>query len=337
MNHLQDISQLLSSPKRIAITTHLRPDGDAIGSSLGLWHFLQALGHKAKVVAPTDYPEFLKWLPGTSEVVIATEDLDHAKWTMEGADIIFCLDFNALQRVQDLETAVKESEAKKIMVDHHLDPAGFEDFRYWDPTASSTAELIYRMIDEMGHSKLVTAEMAECLYTGIMTDTGSFRFTSTSPAVHRIVANLMETGISVNAIYDRIMASSTVDRLRFLGHCLSERLVYKPEFKTAYITVPQDVFRKYNVKTGDTEGLVNYPLSMKNVNLGVMLTVQDNLVKLSFRSRGGVNSTLLAAEFDGGGHFYASGGRSTLSIEDTEKKLLQVLDTYRDMLQLDEL
>ncbi|MDP5171944.1 MAG: bifunctional oligoribonuclease/PAP phosphatase NrnA [Bacteroidia bacterium] len=337
MNHLTEIGELLSSPKRIAITTHLRPDGDAMGSSLGLYHYLIGQGHKVKVVAPTDYADFIKWLPGTSEVIIAPDDMDHAKWTMEGADLIFCLDFNALHRVQDLEAVVRDSEGKKILIDHHMDPDGFEDLRFWDDKASSTAELIYRLIDGLGHLDQITFDVAECLYTGIMTDTGSFRFTSTTPAVHRLVARLLETGISPTAIYDRVMSTSTLDRLKFLGHCLSERLRFLPEYKTAYLMVPQEVFKAYNVKSGDTEGLVNYALGMKGVNLGVLMTVQDNLVKMSFRSRGGVNSAELASNFSGGGHFYASGGRSNVSLEDTEKKLLELLEANKAMLMLDEL
>ncbi len=336
MNHLPEIGALLASPKRIAITTHQRPDGDAMGSSLALYHYLIARGHKVKVIAPTDYADNLKWLPGDREVIIAPDDMDHAKWTLEGADLIFCLDFNALQRLQDLEPIAKEAEGKKILIDHHLEPDGFEDFRFWDPTASSTAEMIYRLIEGLGHLDELTHDIAQCLYTGIMTDTGSFRFSSTTPAVHRLVAHLMETGINVNAIYDRIMATSTLNRLQFIGHCLQERLKYLPEYKTAYIMVPQEVFKTYHVKTGETEGLVSYALGMKDVNLGVLMTVQDQIVKLSFRSRGAVSSSEIAGHFGGGGHFYASGGKSTETLEKTEEKFLGLLHQYKDMLLSEE-
>ncbi len=337
MTHLEEIGNLISKSKRIAITTHQRPDGDALGSSLGLYHYLLGMGKKVKVVSPTAYADFLSWLPGAQDIVVAPEDMDLAKWTFEGADLIFCLDFNALHRINDLEPIVKDTDGKVVMIDHHKDPADFDDFRFVDDTASSTAEMIYRLLEGLGHLDLITHNIAECLYTGIMTDTGSFRFTSTTPDVHRLVANLMETGINVNAIYDRIMSNSTQDRLRFIGHCLLERLKVVPELKTAYIMVPKEVFKEYNIKTGDTEGLVNYALGIKDVNLGVLMTVQDNLVKFSFRSRGVVNSALLAGHFGGGGHFYASGGKSTESLEETEKTFLKLLESHKDMLLSEEI
>lgn len=332
MNHLQEIGDLLSTTKRIAITTHMRPDGDAMGSSLGLYHYLIALGHKVKVVSPTPYADYLAWMPGANDIVVGPDDMDLAQWTFEGADLIFCLDFGALHRIKDLEKMVRNADGKKIMIDHHMDPEGFDDLRYWDQTASSTAEMIFRLMDDLGHLEHLSATVAECLYTGIMTDTGSFRFSSTTPAVHRMVATMMETGINVNAIYDQIMSNSSLERLKFIGHCLTERLKVVPELKAAYMMVPKEVFKEYNVKTGETDGLVNYALGIQDVNLGVLMTVQDQIVKLSFRSRGAVNSTILAGHFGGGGHIYASGGKSELSLEETEKKFLALLEEHKDML-----
>lgn len=335
MNHVQEIKDLLSSPKRIAITTHQRPDGDAMGSSLGLFHYLTALGHKVKIVSPTPYAEYLAWMPGAKDIIVGPEDKDLAEWTFEGADAIFCLDFNALHRINEFEKPVKDSMGKKIMIDHHMDPQEFYDYQYWDDKASSTAEMIFRLMEELDHLDYLSKDVATSLYTGIMTDTGSFRFTSTTPRVHRMVARMMETGINVNEIYDNIMSNSSVDRLKFIGHCLTERLKVVPELNTAYMMVPKEVFKTYNIKTGETEGLVNYALGIRNVKLGVLMTVQDNIVKLSFRSRGQVNSAQLAGNFGGGGHFYASGGKSTGTLDETEKKLLALLEEHKDMLLAD--
>lgn len=335
MNHVQEIKDLLSSPKRIAITTHQRPDGDAMGSSLGLFHYLTALGHKVKIVSPTPYAEYLAWMPGAKDIIVGPEDKDLAEWTFEGADAIFCLDFNALHRINEFEKSVRDSIGKKIMIDHHMDPQEFYDYQYWDDKASSTAEMIFRLMEELDHLDYLSKDVATSLYTGIMTDTGSFRFTSTTPRVHRMVARMMETGINVNAIYDNIMSNSSVDRLKFIGHCLTERLKVVPELNTAYMMVPKEVFKTYNIKTGETEGLVNYALGIRGVKLGVLMTVQDNIVKLSFRSRGAVNSAQLAGNFGGGGHFYASGGKSLGTLEETEKKFLALLEDHKEMLLAD--
>ena len=325
MEHTAALKQLLSSPRRIAITMHQKADGDAIGSALGLHHYLTQLGHRSKIVSPTEYPEFLKFLPGTPQVIIGANDADAANWAFEGSDVIFCLDFNALHRINEFEKTVEESEATKVLIDHHLDPVGFEDIRFWDDQASSTAEMVYRLIDEMGDLDRINQDIATCLYTGIMTDTGSFRFNTTTPAVHRIVAQLLETGIIANHIHEEVYANNSESRLRFFGHCFSQCLHVVPEYEAAYFVVPRDVFRKYWVKTGETEGLVNYALDLKGVKLAVLLSEHEELVKLSFRSRGDVAANEFAQEFNGGGHFYAAGGRSKDSLEETEKKLLALL------------
>ena len=332
MSVIQELTSLLSSPKRIAITMHRKPDADAIGASLGLYHFLIQGGHQVSVVSPTDYPDFLKWMPGSDSVLIGPFDPDKANWIFDGADIIFCLDFNALNRLADFEQTVRDSDAMKIMIDHHMEPEGFEDLSYSDEKASSTAELIYRLITEMGQEEKVNLASAEALYAGIMTDTGSFRFTNTSPATHKTVAKLMEIGVNVNMVWENIFNTATPERLRFVGHCLSSCLHVLPELKVAYLKVDREVFRQFPIKTGDTEGLVNYALSLKGVNMGVLLTANDEIIKLSFRSRGNVSSKEFAENFGGGGHFYAAGGRSTLSMEETEKRFLELLEENKDKL-----
>lgn len=324
-NSVAKLKELLSSPKRIAITTHQKPDGDALGSSLAWYHYLKKGNHKVKIVTPTDYPEFLKWIPGNNDVLVGPADPDMAKWTFDGADLIFCLDFNSLKRINEFEAVVKDSEGMTIMIDHHLEPDGFEDLGFLDSTASSTAEMIYRLIVAMGDKDLIDKEIADALYVGVMTDTGSFRFTNTSPAVHRMVAHLMELGVDVHQAHDRIFSNASPDRIRFIGHALSNCLTIIPELNTSYIKLPREVFKQFNVKSGDTEGLVQYALGIKGINLGILMTPQDNIVKLSFRSRNDVSAAEIAKEFGGGGHFYAAGGRSKLSMEETEERLLGLL------------
>lgn len=332
MEPVEQLSSWLSTPRRIAITTHQRPDGDAMGSSLGLYHYLVKKGHRVKVVVPTDYGENLKWIPGTEDVLIGPNDVDVAKWTFDGADLIFCLDFNSLARINDLGPIVEDTEGKKIMIDHHLDPVGFEDLAYWDDTASSTAEMVYRLITELGDADMIDLPIAQALYTGVMTDTGSFRFSSTSPAVHRMIAHLLETGVETHKIHDALYSNASESRLRFLGHCFTNCLFVLPELRTAYIKVEKPVFKEFNVKAGETEGLVNYALGIKGIRLATLITTQDNIVKLSFRSRDDFAANEFAANFGGGGHFYAAGGKSTTSLEETEQKFLDLLEQYKDKL-----
>ncbi|MDX2282516.1 MAG: bifunctional oligoribonuclease/PAP phosphatase NrnA [Bacteroidia bacterium] len=332
---IRQLQEWLASPRRIAITTHQKPDADALGSSLALYLYLQARGHKVEVVSPTDFPDFLRWLPGVQHIHIGPSDPDRAAWIFEGADLIFCLDLNWLNRVNEFEKTVRNSEARKVMIDHHMEPEGFEDLSYSDEKASSTAELIYRLIHDLGDGSLITPEIAENIYTGMMTDTGSFRYTNTSPQVHRIAAHLMELGVDSHRAYENIYSNSSPERLRFIGHCLSNCLVVLPQYKTAYIKVDREVFRQFTIRTGDTEGLVNYALGIKDVNLGVLMTTQDDMVKLSFRSRNEVPAAEFAKEFGGGGHFYAAGGKSLLSLADTEKKFLDLLEAHKSYLQLD--
>ncbi|MDX2245585.1 MAG: bifunctional oligoribonuclease/PAP phosphatase NrnA [Bacteroidia bacterium] len=332
MEQIEALKSLLSRPRRIAITTHHKPDGDAIGSSLGLYHYLLKGGHKVTIVSPTEYADFLKWIPGNDKVLIGPNDPDLARWTFDGADIIFCLDFNGLSRINEFEPMVRDSYAQKVMIDHHPDPEGFENIAFLDTAASSTAELVYRIMVAMGDADKLDLPIAEALYTGVMTDTGSFRYTNTSAEVHRMVAHFIETGINVNRIHDLIFANFSAERYKFLGYCLLNCLYVLPEYKTAYIKLEKEIFRQFNVKAGDTEGLVNYAMSIKDVNLAVLITTQDDLVKMSFRSRGEVSASEFAKNFEGGGHFYAAGGKSKDSLEDTEKRFLQLLEEKKQIL-----
>ena len=332
MEFIDQLRDWLSTPKRIAITTHQKPDGDAMGSSLGLYHYLCKLNHNVKVVAPTEYADNLKWLPGTDQVVIGPRDPDQANWVFLGADLIFCLDFNHLNRINEFQDIVRESDGKKIMVDHHLEPEGFDDLRFWDASASSTAEMVYRLILELGDLDQINEDIANCLYTGLLTDTGSFKFTTTTPAVHQMAASLIGKGVSAQKVHEEIYGKSSENRLRFFGHCFSNCLKVLPEYNTAYMMVEKGVFREFNIKAGETEGLVNYALEIRGVVLGILITENEDIVKLSFRSRSGFASSEFAKNFEGGGHFYAAGGKSKTSLAETEEKLLQLLETHKEAL-----
>ncbi len=330
---IENIASELSAGKNIVITTHHKPDGDAMGSSLGLYHFLCALGHNVHVITPTDYPYFLHWMPGHPEVINFMENEAKAAELVASADWIFCTDFNNLTRINELGELVRQSKAKKAMIDHHLEPEGFEDFRYWDTTSCAAAELVYRFIAELGQLDKLNKEAATCLYTGIMTDTGSFRFASTTASVHRIIADLIELGADNSRIHELIYDTNSENRLKFLGEVLSNRMVVLKEKHTAYISIDKDLLKKYDIRTGDTEGVVNYALSIHGIKLAVLVIDRGELRKLSFRSKAEFPANEVAKKyFSGGGHRNAAGGSSMMSLEDTVAKFLEVLPEYEYLL-----
>ncbi len=333
MNTISELQEWLKQPRRIAITTHQKPDGDAMGSSLGLYHYLVSKGHKVQVVLPTNFAQNLAWIPGAASAIIGPEDPDAANWAFLGADIIFCLDFNALKRINEFGEIVKESEAYKVLIDHHLEPEDFDDIRLWDPSASSAAEMVFRMLETFGEEGSISLETATALYTGIMTDTGSFRYPNTSPRVHEIIAQLLEKGVEIGNIHHEIFGNSSENRLRFFGYCFSECLHVLPELHTAYIIVEKEAFKRFNIKSGETEGLVNYALEIKGINLGVLITENDDIVKLSFRSRGEFAANEFAKSFEGGGHHNAAGGKSKASLKETEEKFISLLKTHKEKLE----
>lgn len=330
---IENIASELSAGKNIVITTHHKPDGDAMGSSLGLYHFLCALGHNVHVITPTDYPYFLHWMPGHPEVINFMENEAKAAELVASADWIFCTDFNNLTRINELGDLVRQSKAKKAMIDHHLEPEGFEDFRYWDTTSCAAAELVYRFIADLKQLDKLNKDAATCLYTGIMTDTGSFRFASTTASVHRIIADLIELGADNSRIHELIYDTNSENRLKFLGEVLSNRMVVLKEKHTAYISIDKDLLKKYDIRTGDTEGIVNYALSIHGIKLAILVIDRGELRKLSFRSKAEFPANELAKKyFSGGGHRNAAGGSSMLSLEDTVAKFLEVLPEYEYLL-----
>jgi len=334
MLDLASLTELLDQPRKIVITTHHKPDGDAMGSSLGLYHYLIQLGHHAKVIAPTDYPDFLSWMPGNEDVIIYTEATQQSAELIAEASLIFCLDFNSLGRINEMGELVRQSSAYKVMIDHHLEPEDFDDYRHWNINACATAQLVYDFIANVLHKKeLINKDVATCLYTGILTDSASFRLPNTTSTVHRIVAELIDAGAVNWRIHELIYNSSSENRLRFLGHCLANRLEILPEFNTAIIWVTKEDLAIYDVNTGDTEGIVNYALSIASVRLAAFMVDRKDQVKLSLRSKGEFPANDICKRyFEGGGHRNAAGGQSADTLEGTINKFKSILPEYKKLL-----
>ena len=334
MLDLASLTELLAQPQKIVITTHHKPDGDAMGSSLGLWNYLVQLGHHATVIAPTDYPDFLTWMPGNEEVMIYTEHTEEAAVLIADANIIFCLDFNNLSRINQMGELVGASSAYKVMIDHHLEPQDFDDYRYWDIKACATAQLVYTFIaNELGRKDLIDKDVATCLYTGILTDSASFRLPNTTSDVHRIVAELIDCGAVNWRIHELIYNSASENRLRFLGHCLANCLEILPEYNTAIISVSKADLALFDVNTGDTEGIVNYALSIASIKLGAFIVERSDMVKLSLRSKDEFPANEICKKyFNGGGHRNAAGGQSNDSFEAVVQKFKSILPDYKKLL-----
>ncbi|MEO8108693.1 MAG: bifunctional oligoribonuclease/PAP phosphatase NrnA [Ginsengibacter sp.] len=334
MKPIAEIYPLLSDPKKIVITFHQKPDADAMGSGLGLYNFLMQLGHTVTVISPTNWASFLSWMPGAKKVLDFEMQNDKATNALKQADWIFCLDFNVLNRTKRMEPLLVSSEAKKILIDHHQQPQ-VEAFDYGISNAdkSSTAEMVYDLIVASGHSDKINTRVSECLYAGVMTDTGSFRFNSTSSSVHRMVADLKDKGLEHSQVHENLFDNFLEGRFRFFGNILLNRMEVFYEYNTALIAIPQQDLIKYNVKTGDTEGLVNFPLSIKGIKLAAVIIDRGDERKSSFRSKGGFDVNTFARKyFNGGGHFNAAGGKNTESLEEVIKKFKQAIEESRAQL-----
>lgn len=330
-----EAGKLLASKKKIAVLTHTNPDGDAIGSLLGLGLFLKAMGHDVQVMTPNPYPEFLQWLPGNGEVVIFTRRKAKAIRIIEEAEIIFCLDFNASNRFEGLETCLQSAKGIKILIDHHPHPQPEYDLLFSNTAVSSTAELVYEFMEGTGKKDLISKEIAECLYVGIMTDTGNFSFNSSEMRTFEIVAALLNLGIEKDKIYSLVYDNFSENRMRLLGYCLSEKMVVLPEYHTAYISLNQEEQQRFKFDTGDSEGFVNYPLSIKGIIFSALLTEQkDKSIRISFRSKGSFATNVFAeTHFEGGGHKNASGGKSLLPLNETISKFEALLPLFKKDLE----
>ncbi len=334
MKKLPEVKELLSSPKNIVIVPHKNPDGDAIGSSLGLYHFLKD-EHHVHIVCPNDYPDFLKWLPGTEKQIIKLFDKQNnqSKNLLSQADIVFILDFNSFSRVgDDMAKTLEQTDTTYVMIDHHQQPDDITPYIYSDTSICSTCQMIYHFIEQLDALDSLTKEIATCLYVGIMTDTGSFRFPSTTSTTHRILANLIDHGAENAKIHQQVYDTNSYARLQLLGKALSN-LVVLEEYRTAYITLAQEELDRFDYQKGDTEGIVNYALSLKGIIFAVIFIedVEQGIIKISFRSKGKFSVNQFArAHFDGGGHDNAAGGRkSKLSITSVVDEFLSILPNYK--------
>jgi phosphoesterase RecJ-like protein len=335
MKKIEEIFPLLDQPKKIVIVMHLKPDADAMGSSLGLFHFLNQFGHTINVFSPTNWAEWLKWMPGANVVIDYEFHTDKANKILDNADWVFCLDFNTLVRTRHMAQKLKKLSAVKILIDHHQEPA-VEDFVYGvsDTGKSSTSEMIYDFIVASGNAEKISVPIAECLYAGVMTDTGSFRFVSATASVHRMVAALKDVGFNHSKIHEELFDNFLENRLRFIGHVLQNRMDIYYEYNAALISIPWKDLVKYEIKTGDTEGLVNYPLTIKGIKLVALIIDRDEEIKCSFRSKDDFDVNTFARKyFEGGGHFNAAGGRSSGTLEQAVQQFIRAMKESELQLQ----
>ena len=316
------IQKLLATPKKIAIIPHRSPDGDAMGSTLALYHFLLKLDHQPTVIAPNDFPNFLAWLPSSETVLIYENDRTNTTRILNEAEIVFTLDFNALHRTGEMEQVLNKLSVPMIMIDHHQKPDNYATYTYSNTAFGSTCEMIYNFISFLGKKEWIDKTIATCIYTGILTDSGSFRFPSTTATTHRVVADLIDIGIENSQIYTNLFDNNSYNTLQLLGRALQNMKV-KPEYKTAYISLSQNELDEFYYEKGDTEGIVNYGLTIKGIIFAAIFIEhrEENIIKISFRSQGDFDVNQFAREhFSGGGHINAAGGKSYLSLTETIKK-----------------
>jgi len=334
----KDTNQLraiIEKSEKPLIITHHNPDGDAIGSALAFYHYLVKKGKHPVVVTPNDYPEFLHWMPGNENVVVYKRNNGTVLNALRDADVIFALDFNDLDRTNGLENYLKDASGKKVLIDHHPEPSDFADLIFSFTQYSSTAELVYKIFESLGDQDVVDSTIAECLYTGIMTDTGSFNYNSSHPYTYFVVSKLIESGINKDKIYWNVYDNYSADRMRLLGYCLHKKMKIFPQYRTAYIAISRDELKEFNFAPGDSEGFVNYPLSIKGIRFTAIFIESDKHVKLSLRSKGKFPTNKFAEDnFNGGGHVNASGGYSYDTLDETLKKFESLLSNYKK--QLDE-
>ncbi|MBL4593546.1 MAG: bifunctional oligoribonuclease/PAP phosphatase NrnA [Flavobacteriales bacterium] len=326
---MQEIKQILSDSKSIVITTHKSPDGDAIGSSLALYHFLKKKNKDVVVIVPDAFPEFLNWMVETESIIHYDTQVEEAEKLIEKADLIFSLDYNSLNRIGDLSNPLGKSEATKVVIDHHQDPADFADHYIVDTKSCSTSQLIYEFIENLGELDKLDKAIGECIYCGIMTDTGSFRYPSTTSKTHQIIAHLIDLGVDGSKIHQEVYDTYSEHRLRLLGHALTEKMKVFPEYGAAYISLSQKELKQFSFKKGDSEGLVNYPLSIDGIKFTVLITEKEDNISFSFRSKDDFHVNKIANEhFNGGGHIYAAGGMLEVSLEEAIKKVEEVMKQY---------
>ncbi|MEM6734907.1 MAG: DHH family phosphoesterase [Bacteroidota bacterium] len=326
MKDILALKDFLETPKSIVITTHANPDADALGSTLGMFQFLSELGHRVSSIVPNSYPDFLEWMPGREQVLNYEHTKEESDRLIADCQLLLCLDFSGFSRTKEMSVAISRTKTKIGLIDHHLNPEIQPDFNFWNDQAAATAELVYDLIVEYSGKEAITKDIAECLYAGIMTDTGSFKHPVTTSKIHRIVAELIDLGANVNRVSRLIYDTNSLNRLRFLGYALAEKLQVDLQYRVAYFIINDQDFAKFNLKQGDTEGLVNYALSIKGIVMAAIIIERDHEIKMSFRSIGDVAVNKFAEQyFEGGGHKNASGGTSGLTLKETENRFIGLI------------
>lgn len=335
MKNFDELKSFLSEPRNIVIIGHRNPDGDAVGSCLALNLYFKKKGHNSIVVMPNDFPEFLKWLPESDKIYRFDGQNHQSLRTIRNSEIAFLLDFNALHRLgDDMASKISDYPNAFAMIDHHQQPDSIAKYLYSDTSICSTSQMVYHFIEKFDDINLIDMDIATCIYTGIMTDTGSFRFRSTDSTTHRVVANLIEKGAENDRIHSNVYDSNSYNRLLLLGQALSNLKILS-DYNTAYITISQEEKDRFNFQKGDTEGVVNYALSVKGISFGVIFIEdkEQGIIKISFRSKGSFSVNQFARNhFNGGGHDNAAGGKSFLSLEETVKQFESILPKYSDEL-----
>lgn len=333
---ISKVKELLETRKKIVIVPHKGPDGDAMGSCLALKILLEGLEHYVQLISPNDYPDFLKWMPYQEEVLNYEKEQEKCDTFIKEADLIFTLDFNHLSRAGEMQKSLEQAEAAFIMIDHHQQPDDYATVTYSDVTMCSTCQMVYHFMENIGLDEHITPAIATCLYTGIMTDTGSFRYRSTTSLTHRVIADLIDKGADNTSIHENVFDTSSYGQLQLLG-CALQNLKVVEGYRTAYITLSQEELDRHNYKKGDTEGFVNYGLSLEGIVFAAIFieNKSEGIVKISLRSKGTFSVNEFArAYFHGGGHINAAGGKSDLSLEETVKKFVSILPAYKTNLSL---
>ncbi len=335
MKPVQEIFTLLKETKKVVIVPHQKPDADAMGASLALSNFLKLSGHSVTIISPTNWAGWVSWMPGCNEVINYELNKEKAEEVLDKSEMLFCLDFNAFHRAKSMAAKLERLTCIKVLIDHHQQPDEKSfDYGISDTGKSSTCEMIYDLIYQSGQSDQITKEIAECIYAGVVADTGSFRFSSTSASVHKLVADLKEKGLEHMHVHNELFDNFLENRLRFIGHILSNRMEVFYEYNTILLTVPKSDLIKYQIKTGDTEGLVNYPQSVRGIKLVAIVIDRDEERKWSFRSKGDFDCNVFARKyFEGGGHFNAAGGRSSDTLENTVLAFNAAMKENKSLLQ----
>lgn len=328
-NNVIEAKSLLSTKKNIVIVPHMSPDGDAMGSTCALYMFLKNEGHDVSLIAPDPYPLYLSWLPSISDTIVFTENKKIAKTKIAEAELIFFLDFNDESRLGFMQKKIGESNAVKILIDHHPYPKAKVDLMFSRVNVTSTCEMIYEFITALGKKNLITKDIATCIYTGINTDTGGLNYNSAFPQTYKIVASLLEQGLDKGDVHERLYNTSSESRMRLMGYCLSQKMIVLPELKAAVMSLSLEEMEKYNYQEGDAEGFVNIPHGIQGIDISIYISEKKDRVKLSFRSKRDIPINILASEhFNGGGHKNAAGGALELPLAEVEKMVLDLLPAF---------